>query len=93
MTIIIDYHPGNIGSRKNMVGHLGYPSVTSNTPSEIESVRYIIMSWAGSLDSGMKNLQKLGLVFVLHSPHKAVLISYPTRKELAEIEELSLRWS
>jgi glutamine amidotransferase len=62
---IIDYGMGNIASVDKAVCYLGYESVITNNPIEINSSNYIILPGVGAFAQGMDNLNKLGLVDLL----------------------------
>jgi len=65
MIAIVDYEMGNIGSVYNMLKKIGKRSVITNDPAVIESAEKIILPGVGSFDSGMTNLENLGLVELL----------------------------
>ncbi len=63
---ILDYGIGNLGSIKNMLRKIGSQSVITSDPSEIKSVDKLILPGVGAFDTGMEQLQKSGLVDLLH---------------------------
>jgi glutamine amidotransferase len=62
---IIDYGMGNVASVDKAVSYLGYESIITNNPNEINSSNYIILPGVGAFAQGMDNLNKLGLVDLL----------------------------
>jgi glutamine amidotransferase len=62
---IIDYGMGNVASVDKAVSYLGYESIITNNPNEINSSNYIILPGVGAFAQGMDNLTKLGLVDLL----------------------------
>jgi len=65
MIIVIDYEMGNIGSIINMIKKTGGEAVLSSDLARIETAEKLILPGVGSFDTGMQNLDKLGLVDVL----------------------------
>jgi imidazole glycerol-phosphate synthase subunit HisH len=53
---IVDYGLGNLKSVQNMVQHLGYESVITRDPGELEKARKLILPGVGSFDYGMECL-------------------------------------
>ena len=70
MIAIIDYKAGNIGSIKNMLKKLGYESVITFVPAEIQKADHIILPGVGAFDYGIQKLQELDLVPVLNKKKK-----------------------
>jgi len=66
MIIIIDYGMGNIGSLANMLKKTGSAIKISSDIHEIESADRLILPGVGSFDHGMRKLQALHLVGILH---------------------------
>lgn len=63
MIVIIDYGVGNSGSIENMINHLGFSDVIfSNCVDEINKAQGIILPGVGAFDTGMINLQQMGLI-------------------------------
>lgn len=56
---------GNVASVDKAVSYLGYESIITNNPNEINSSNYIILPGVGAFAQGMDNLNKLGLVDLL----------------------------
>ncbi len=56
---------GNVASVDKAVSYLGYESIITNNPNEINSSNYIILPGVGAFAQGMDNLTKLGLVDLL----------------------------
>lgn len=71
MTVIIDYHAGNIGSIWNMLKKAGIESTITASPEEIENADHIILPGVGSFDYGMRKLEEYGLVPVLNQKKAA----------------------
>lgn len=66
MIVIINYGMGNIGSIANMLKKIGIEAIISSSISDIEKADKIILPGVGAFDNGIKNLNELGLVPVLH---------------------------
>lgn len=76
MIVIIDYGLGNLGSIQNMLRRLGFPSIISAEVDVINNSSKIILPGVGSFDSGIQNLNDLGLWDVLNK--KVLLDKVPT---------------
>ena len=76
MIVIINYELGNLGSIQNMLHKLGYQSLISNCPKEIEQATKLILPGVGAFDKGMENLHKTGLI---------PLLNYKVREEKTPI--------
>uniref|UniRef100_UPI00404B2C35 imidazole glycerol phosphate synthase subunit HisH n=1 Tax=Flavobacterium sp. TaxID=239 RepID=UPI00404B2C35 len=63
---IINYGMGNVASVEKAIKHLGYESIVTNDPIEINTASYIILPGVGAFNQGMENLNKLGLVDLLN---------------------------
>ena len=63
---ILDYGIGNLGSIKNMLRKIGIQSVITSDPEEIKAANKLILPGVGAFDTGMKQLEKSGLVDLLH---------------------------
>lgn len=59
---IIDYKIGNLGSIYNMLDFLGFDAVISSDKDILAKCDKLILPGVGSFDTGMKNLQSLGLI-------------------------------
>jgi glutamine amidotransferase len=66
MIAIIDYNMGNIGSVANMIKHVGGTSLITNNVGDIAKAEKIILPGVGSFDTGMQNLERLGLIEILN---------------------------
>jgi len=66
MIVIIDCGMGNVGSITNMIRKIGGQAKVSSDPSEIRCAQKLILPGVGSFDHGMTNLNKNGLIDVLH---------------------------
>lgn len=71
MIVIIDYDMGNVGSIANMIKHVDGKSTISNDKAVIESATKLILPGVGAFDTGMHNIEHLGLLDVLN---KKVLV-------------------
>ena len=71
MIVIIDYEMGNIGSVSNMLKKIGRKSEITRSPEKIQQADHLILPGVGSFDSGVEQLEKLGLVELIR---KKVLI-------------------
>jgi imidazole glycerol-phosphate synthase subunit HisH len=65
MICIIDYGLGNVGSILNMCKHLGIPATLSHKEEVIRSSSHLILPGVGTFDTGMQNLNNLGLQSIL----------------------------
>lgn len=66
MITIIDYRTGNLGSIQNILKRIGEESIVTSDKKVIEAATKIILPGVGSFDTGMKNLEELGLTGVLN---------------------------
>ncbi len=71
MITIIDYGLGNLGSIQNMFRKIGAKSIITSEFDKIEQASKLVFPGVGAFDTGMKNLDSLGLVELLN---KKVLI-------------------
>jgi glutamine amidotransferase len=76
MITIVDYGLGNLGSIKNMLHKLGFESLISNQPSDIEKASKIILPGVGAFDKGMTKLKEFGLLDILNK--KVTVDKLPT---------------
>ena len=63
---IINYGMGNVASVDKAIKYLGFESIITNDPLEIQQANYIILPGVGAFAQGMENLHKLGLVKILN---------------------------
>ena len=63
---IINYGMGNVASVDKAIKYLGFESIITNDPIEIQQATYIILPGVGAFAQGMENLNKLGLVEILN---------------------------
>ena len=70
MIAIIDYKCGNVASVKNIIKKAGAKSVLTNNLQIINNCDKIILPGVGSFDYGMKKLQELKLIDVIHNHSK-----------------------
>ncbi len=75
MITVVDYGMGNLGSVKNMLKYLGYDSIISSEPKEIENAKKIILPGVGFFDKAMQKLESLKLISVLNE--KALIKKTP----------------
>ncbi len=61
MITIVDYGMGNVGSIANMLKRSGFPVALSAVPDAIAASDKLILPGVGSFDTGMENLERLGL--------------------------------
>jgi imidazole glycerol-phosphate synthase subunit HisH len=66
MISIVDYGLGNLGSIHNMLRKLGVAVQVTSDPTTVADAEKLILPGVGSFDNGMENLERLGLVPVLH---------------------------
>lgn len=67
MIVIVDYGTGNLMSVKNMFKKIGISDVIiSNSKSEIEHAKKIILPGVGHFDYGMNKLNESGLIDILN---------------------------
>lgn len=66
MILVVDYGMGNVGSILNMLKKIGAQVITSAEPEVIRRADKLILPGVGAFDSGMKRLEELGLIDVLH---------------------------
>jgi glutamine amidotransferase len=66
MITIIDYKTGNLGSIQNILKRIGEQSVVTSDRYEIAKAKKLILPGVGAFDTGMRNLNQLGLVEVLN---------------------------
>lgn len=62
---IIDYGLGNSGSIQNMLKRIGYNSIITNHPEELNAADLLFLPGVGSFDDGMYNLERLNLIPIL----------------------------
>jgi glutamine amidotransferase len=63
---VINYGMGNVASVDKAIKHLGFESIITNDPLEIQKANYIVLPGVGAFAQGMENLHKLGLVEILN---------------------------
>jgi imidazole glycerol-phosphate synthase subunit HisH len=71
MITIIDYKTGNLGSIQNILKRIGEETIITSDKDEIAKASKLILPGVGSFDTGMRNLNELGLIEVLN---KKVLV-------------------
>ena len=67
MIAIIDYGMGNLRSVEKAFNHLGYDTVVTNLPEEIESAEKVVLPGVGAYADAMENLKRSGLDKVITS--------------------------
>jgi imidazole glycerol-phosphate synthase subunit HisH len=65
MTVVIDYDLGNVGSLLNMLKKAGVQAKLSGDPAVIRQATRLFLPGVGSFDTGMANLDRLGIRPVL----------------------------
>jgi len=65
MITIIDYQVGNLGSIANMLKKIGTTCLVTSDPEKIRNAEKIILPGVGSFDTGINNLEKLGIREIL----------------------------
>lgn len=66
MIAVVDYGMGNLGSILNMLKKVGAQATVTSDKAVIENADKLILPGVGAFDTGMKNLNRLGLVPILH---------------------------
>lgn len=66
MIVIIDYKMGNTGSILNMLKKIGETAVTSSDIKDINNADKLILPGVGSFDTGINNINNLGLLDILN---------------------------
>jgi glutamine amidotransferase len=66
MITIIDYKTGTLGSIQNILKKIGEQSVVTSDKDLISKATKLILPGVGAFDTGMRNLNELGLVEVLN---------------------------
>ena len=66
MIVIVDYGMGNLGSIQNMIKKAGGTAVISSKIEDIERADKLILPGVGAFDTGVKNMDQLGLRPVLN---------------------------
>ncbi|MCS7244068.1 MAG: imidazole glycerol phosphate synthase subunit HisH [Candidatus Calescibacterium sp.] len=57
---------GNVNSIYNMIKKIGYTSIISNNPKDLEKATKIIIPGVGAFDKGIENMEKLKLIEILN---------------------------
>jgi glutamine amidotransferase len=63
--VVVDYKMGNVGSVLNMLKKIGTQAVLSSSPDVVASADKVILPGVGAFDTGMRNIEALGLRPVL----------------------------
>jgi glutamine amidotransferase len=63
--VIVDYGMGNLASIQNMLKYLGVKAAITNDAEQVRAAAKLILPGVGAFDSGMKNIEVLGLRAVL----------------------------
>lgn len=66
MIVIVDYGMGNLSSVQNMLKKVGAEATISADPKVVAQAGKLILPGVGAFDSGMQNLERLGLRELLH---------------------------
>lgn len=64
--VILDYGMGNLGSIRNMFGHIGMDTIISSQISDIETASKIILAGVGAFDTAVDQIHGLGLLELLN---------------------------
>jgi glutamine amidotransferase len=67
MIAIVDYDAGNLFSVKNALDHLGFESVQTRYPAELERADKIILPGVGAFPDAMRSLTESGLAEAIKS--------------------------
>lgn len=62
MITIVDYQMGNPASIRNMLRKVGVVATITNDPVQIGKATKLILGGVGAFDTGMNNIERLGLV-------------------------------
>jgi glutamine amidotransferase len=73
--IIVNYGMGNLGSIQSMMKHIGYETLITADPQQIERAEKLILPGVGHFDRGMEQLHALDLIDVLN--HKVLAQKTP----------------
>ncbi len=65
MIAIVDYRMGNLGSIQNMLKRIGVRAVITSDAEVIAKASGLILPGVGAFDTGMENIEQLGLLPVL----------------------------
>ena len=65
MIAIVDYRMGNLGSIQNMLKRIGARAVITSDAEVIAKASGLILPGVGAFDTGMENIEQLGLLPVL----------------------------
>lgn len=63
---IVDYGQGNVGSIRNMLHFLGYDAYVTSNPGDVMTAEKLILPGVGAFDTGIRELERRGLIDVLH---------------------------
>jgi glutamine amidotransferase len=66
MIAIVDYGVGNLGSIQNMFTRIGAQSLITSESETIENSDKLVLPGVGAFDTGMNNLERLGLITILN---------------------------
>jgi glutamine amidotransferase len=64
---IVDYGMGNLASVRKALAHLGFDSVLTRLPADIEAAERLILPGVGAFGAAMANLERAALVEPLRS--------------------------
>jgi glutamine amidotransferase len=71
MITVLDYGMGNVGSIVNMLKRSGFEVRLGASPEQIEQADKLILPGVGAFDTGMENLDRLGLRAPLEQKRRA----------------------
>jgi len=64
--VLIDYGMGNLGSIINMLKKIGVLATVARDATEVDDAGVLILPGVGAFDTGMENIERLGLLEVLN---------------------------
>jgi glutamine amidotransferase len=64
--VIVDYGMGNLGSIQNMLKKIGVEALLSSDKDVIKNADKLILPGVGAFDSGIENINRLGLIPILN---------------------------
>lgn len=73
MIAIVEYQAGNVRSVANALDRLGYPSIITSKPEELQAAEKVIFPGVGEASSAMKMLMSSGLDEVIKDLKQPVL--------------------
>jgi glutamine amidotransferase len=65
MIVVVNYGMGNLGAIVNMLHKIGVEAMLSSSVTDIERADKLILPGVGAFDSGVRNLNEMGLINIL----------------------------